>query len=75
MTITQQTYAARLVLVRQAIDKILGGSQSWRFGDRQYTRADLGTLQRMEAHYAKMAAKERSASSGRGRNRIRYVGF
>ncbi|WP_447956513.1 hypothetical protein [Vreelandella sp. EE7] len=72
---TQQTYAERLRLVREAIDKILGGSQSWRFGDRQYTRADLAALQRMETHYARMAAKERSAASGRGRNRIRYVGF
>lgn len=72
---TPQTYTERLTLVREAIDKILSGSQSWRFGERQYTRADLGTLQRMEVHYAKMAAKEQAATRGRGRNRIRYVGF
>lgn len=72
---TPQTYTERLTLVREAIDKILSGSQSWRFGERQYTRADLGTLQRMEVHYAKMAAKEQAVTRGRGRNRIRYVGF
>lgn len=72
---TQQTYTERLAAVREAIDKILSGSQSWRFGDRHYTRADLGTLQRMETHYARMAAKETSAARGRGRNRVRYVGF
>ena len=70
---TQQTYTERLRLVREAMDKILSGAQAWRFGDRQYIRADLGTLQRMETHYARMAAKEQAAS--RGRSRIRYVGF
>lgn len=72
---TQQTYTDRLAGVREAIDKILSGSQAWRFGDRHYTRADLGTLERMERYYARMAAKERSAANGRGRNRIRYIGF
>ncbi|CAO1663492.1 Phage tail protein [Halomonas sp. NYA30] len=73
---TTQTYTERLALVRQAIDKIISGSQSWRFGDRQYTRADLDTLQRMETHYAKMAGREQAIASGRrGRNRIRHIGF
>lgn len=73
---TTQTYTERLALVRQAIDKIIGGSQSWRFGDRYYTRADLDTLQRMETHYAKLAAREQAAASGRrGRSRVRYMGF
>lgn len=74
---TQQSYTERLTLVREAIDKILSGSQSWRFGDRHYTRADLSTLQRMEMHYARMAAKESAAINGnrRGRNRVRYMGF
>lgn len=72
---TQQTYTERLAAVREAIDKILSGSQSWRFGDRHYTRADLGTLERMERYYARMASKERAASNSRGRNRIRYIRF
>lgn len=72
---TTQTYKQRLLLVRETIDKILSGSQSWRFGDRQYTRADLGTLEAMERRYARMAAKEESASTGRGRSRVRYVGW
>lgn len=69
------TYTDRLAKVRTAIDKLLEGSQSWRLADRQYTRADLGTLERMEKHYAKMAAREQAAASGRGRNRIRHIGF
>lgn len=73
---SSQTYGERLILVREAIDKLVQGSQSWRYGDRQYTRADLATLERMERHYAKMAAREESAASGnRGRNRIRYIGW
>tara|TARA_R110002051_G_scaffold324720_3_gene423310 strand:+ start:403 stop:624 length:222 start_codon:yes stop_codon:yes gene_type:complete len=68
------TYTDRLAKVRVAIDKLIEGSQSWRMGDRQYTRADLSTLYNMEKHYAKLAAKEQAAASGRGgRNRIRYI--
>ena len=70
-----ETYAERLIKVRVAIDKLLTGSQSWSFNGRQYTRANIFTLERMERHYAKMAALEQRAASGRGRNRIRYVGF
>ncbi len=70
------TYTERLAKVREAIDKILGGSQTWMLGSRQYPRANLATLQRMEKHYAKMAAKEQAAASGKGgRNRIRYIGM
>lgn len=70
------TYTDRLAKVRTAIDKLLEGSQSWRMGDRQYTRADLGTLERMEKRYAKMAATEQAVASGKGgRNRIRYIGM
>ena len=73
---TTETYTARLAKVREAIDKLLSGSQSWRFGERQYTRADLGTLERMERRYAKMAAREQAAAAGRGtRNRVRYFGW
>lgn len=73
---TTQTYGERLILVREAIDKLVAGSQSWRYGERQYTRADLATLERMERHYAKMAAREEAAATGRGgRNRVRYIGF
>lgn len=71
-----QTYTERLAQVREAIDRIMAGSQSWRMADRQYTRADLGTLERMEQRYAKLAAREEAAASGRGgRNRIRYIGW
>lgn len=71
-----ETYTERLAKVREAIDKILSGSQSWRFNDRQYTRADLGTLQMMEKRYAKLAAQEQASKTGRaGRNRVRYIGF
>ncbi|TFH84715.1 hypothetical protein EQG41_20955 [Billgrantia azerbaijanica] len=73
---SNQTYGERLILVREAIDKLLQGSQSWRFGDRQYTRADLATLERMERHYAKMASREEAVATGRGgRNRVRYIGW
>lgn len=72
---TTETYAARLTKVRTAIDKILGGSQSWRFGDRQYTRADLPTLYKMEERFERLAAKERASTASGGRNRVRYIGF
>jgi hypothetical protein len=72
---TTETYTERLTKVRTAIDKILSGSQSWRFGDRQYTRADLPTLYKMEERFERLAAKERGATASGGRNRIRYVGF
>lgn len=71
---TTETYAERLIKVRTAIDKILSGSQSWRFGDRSYTRADLPTLYKMEERFERMASKERAATSG-GRSRVRYIGF
>lgn len=72
---TTETYTERLTKVRTAIDKILSGSQSWRFGDRQYTRADLPTLYKMEERFERLAAKERAATGSGGRNRIRYIGF
>ncbi|GEK50909.1 hypothetical protein [Vreelandella venusta] len=72
---TTETYAERLTKVRTAIDKILSGSQSWRFGDRSYTRADLPTLYKMEERFERLAAKERTATVSGGRNRIRYIGF
>jgi hypothetical protein len=72
---TTETYSARLSKVREAIDKILSGSQSWRFGDRQYTRADLPTLYKMEERFERMAAKERAAKTHGGRHRVRYIGF
>lgn len=71
-----ETYTARLAKVREAIDHILSGSQSWRMADRQYTRADLSTLYSMEKRYAKLAAQEQAIASGKGgRNRIRHIGF
>ena len=70
-----QTYTQRLALVREAIDRIMGGAQSWRMNERQYTRADLGVLERMEQRYAKLAAQEQQSLTGRGRSRVRYIGF
>jgi len=72
---TTETYSERLTKVREAIDKILSGSQSWRFGDRQYTRADLPTLYKMEERFERMAAKERAVNAKGGRHRVRYIGF
>lgn len=72
---TTETYSSRLNKVREAIDKILSGSQSWRFGDRQYTRADLPTLYKMEERFERMAAKERAVNAKGGRHRVRYIGF
>ncbi|WGI23639.1 hypothetical protein QEN58_09740 [Halomonas alkaliantarctica] len=72
---TPESYSARLNKVREAIDKILSGSQSWRFGDRHYTRADLPTLYKMEERFERMAAKERAANAKGGRHRVRYIGF
>lgn len=73
---TVETYTERLAKVREAIDKILGGAQSWMYGNRQYTRATLGTLYDMEKHYARLAAREQAAAAGkRGRNRVRYIGW
>lgn len=71
-----ETYTERLAKVREAIDKLLSGSQSWSYNGRQYTRANIFTLERMERHYAKMAAREQAAAAGRGtRNRVRYIGW
>ncbi|SDF72597.1 hypothetical protein SAMN05216571_101403 [Onishia taeanensis] len=73
---TDETYTARLAKVREAIDKILEGSQSWTFGNRQYTRADLPTLHKMEQRYERLASREKKAAAGKnGRNRVRYIGF
>ncbi len=72
---TNETYASRLNKVREAIDKILSGSQSWRYGDRAYTRADLPTLYKMEERLERLAARESAAAKGRGRNRVRHIGF
>ncbi|RXE48711.1 hypothetical protein [Chromohalobacter israelensis] len=66
-----ENYTARLAKVREAIDRIMSGSQSWRINDRHFTKADLGELHRMERYYAKLARREQRA----GRNRIRYIGF
>ncbi|XKE45743.1 hypothetical protein LG302_00960 [Halomonas organivorans] len=73
---TTETYTERLAKVREGIDKILGGAQSWMYGNRQYTRATLSTLYDMEKRYARLAAKEQAIAAGKGgRNRVRYIGF
>lgn len=71
-----ETYTARLTKVREAIDQILAGSQTWSLGGRQYTRATLSTLYDMEMRYAKLAAREQAIASGRGgRHRVTRIGF
>lgn len=73
---TIETYTQRLAKVREAIDGIVGGSQSWRLNGQQYTRADLGTLRLMERDYARLAMQEEAAGKGRrGRNRLGYIRF
>jgi hypothetical protein len=61
----------RLSAVQEAIAKILKGGQSVRYGERQVTRADLGTLRKLENDYAADVAAE--ANRNRGRNRISYM--
>ncbi len=61
----------RLAAVQEAINKILKGGQSVRYGERQVTRADLGTLRTLEKDYAADVAAE--ANRSRGRNRISYM--
>lgn len=61
----------RLAAVQDAINKILKGGQSVRYGERQVTRADLGTLRTLEKDYAADVAAE--ANRSRGRNRISYM--
>ena len=72
---TTETYTERLAKVREGIDKILTGSQSWRYGDRAYTRADLPTLYKMETRFERLADRERAVAGGRGRHRVRHIGF
>jgi hypothetical protein len=62
---------ARLAAVQDAIDKILKGGQSVRYGERQVTRADLGALRKLEVAYTADVAAE--ANRARGRNRISYM--
>lgn len=52
------TYAERLQLVRDAIDKILTKGQSHSVEGRSMTRADLPTLMDMEERYARLAERE-----------------
>ncbi|WP_462382287.1 hypothetical protein [Pseudomonas sp. Marseille-QA0892] len=65
----------RLEQVRAAISKILTGAQSVRYGDRQLTRADLGTLRDLEKEYALEVSAEQARLKGRSRNRITYLGI
>jgi hypothetical protein len=62
---------SRLAAVQDAIDKILKGGQSVRYGERQVTRADLGALRKLEIAYTAEVAAE--ANRARGRNRISYM--
>ena len=68
MTETQQ----RLADVRAAIKDILEKGQSVRKDGRELRRADLASLQALEAQYARDATAEQLALRG-ARNRINYV--
>jgi len=67
------TYAERLQKVQDAIDDILLNGQSFRYGERQLTAADLGQLRLMEADYAAKAGAAASAAKGGGRLGVTYV--
>lgn len=75
MTTSLEAARQRLARVREAIDKILSGAQSVRYGERQVTRAELASLRMLEQQYAQDVATEENRASGRGRNRITYLGI
>ncbi|MCH2341468.1 hypothetical protein ACGFZ7_16410 [Pseudomonas sp. NPDC047963] len=57
----------RLADVRASIKDILENGQSIRKGDRQLDRAQLASLRMLEEQYAKQAASEQAAITGRPR--------
>jgi len=57
----------RLADVRASIKDILENGQSIRKGDRQLDRAQLASLRMLEEQYAKQAAAEQAAITGRPR--------
>lgn len=57
----------RLAEVRASIKDILENGQSVRKGDRQLDRAQLASLRMLEEQYAKQAAAEQAAATGRTR--------
>lgn len=65
------TYAQRLQIVRDAIDKIVAGAQSVQYADRRMAKADLGELRRLEQYYESKVAQQARAAGGR--SRITYV--
>lgn len=65
----------RLEEVRAAISTIVKGAQSVRYGDREVKRAELSSLRMLEQQYAQEVAAEEARRTGRGRNRITYLGI
>lgn len=68
------TAQQRLDGVRAQIDEVLKKGQRMRKGDRELQRAELASLRALEAEYAREAAREAAAKSGRGRITRLYHG-
>jgi hypothetical protein len=65
---TAAQYQALLDKVDTCIEAILAGAQDVSFGDRRYTRADLGSLQQLRSHYEEMI--DRITMAGTGSRRL-----
>lgn len=59
-----------LETVETAIVAVLTAGQSYRIGDRQYTRADLAELQKMRTD---LKAQYDAETSGTARNYVRFT--
>jgi hypothetical protein len=66
-------YRTRLAAVQAAIDAVLEGGQTVRYGDRWVSLADLGELRALEDSYTAKVAAQANARAGRGRARISYA--
>lgn len=65
----------RLAEVRAAISDVLKKGQRLRRADREVQLAELNSLRLLEKQYAQEVANEQAALSGRGRNRVSYLGI
>ena len=68
------TAKERLDNVRAEIDRVLRQGQRLRKGDREVQRAELASMRILEEQYAKQAAREATALSGRPRISRLYHG-
>lgn len=65
----------RLDAYLQAEAKILSGAQTWRFGDRQFQRADLAEIRRTIEALQRQLAREQAAAAGRSSLGFATVNF